>query len=322
MLNKIELFNTRIFHKEKTYLLVSDVAKALGYKMVEDFIDEHPELITFIDQMPKLVSETDFNWLLCNDAASLKRMEHLEITKIDTLRLRTEEHKSLYPLKVMFATEMFKRKASHAGFTTIEEYIENVDYPIEIQKMIEEIQGNKDVIRTYKEQILRLQNSEFIDYQLFNKLGLEIQSYTRIKEGKLYLESFIAGKGIFYMIYLGGDEDYTGVMIEDGEWFVPEYDFTEDKFVRYQIGKDITERDYRQYGVLENVLYVLMNKKIDDAGVDLLECSEAGVKMYISQSEALKIFAPNMYRELLLVEGIVVFSCTSYLTENELCKEI
>ena len=57
------------------------------------------------------------------------------------------------------------------------------------------------------------------------------------------------------------------------------------------------------------------DQKIDGAGVDLLECSEAGVKMYISQSEALKLLNPNMYRELLLVDGIVDFSCDSYLTK-------
>lgn len=41
----------------------------------------------------------------------------------------------------------------------------------------------------------------------------------------------------------------------------------------------------------------------------------AGVKMYISQKEVIKLFNPNMYRELLLVDGIVDFSCDSYLTK-------
>ena len=106
--------------------------------------------------------------------------------------------------------------------------------------------------------------------QLLNKFGLEIQDYTRIKEGRAYLESFIAGKGIFYMIYLDGDEDYTNLTVVNGELFLSEYDFAEDKFVQCKIGKDPSGRDYRKYGVIENILYVLMNKKIDDAGVDLL----------------------------------------------------
>ena len=84
--------------------------------------------------------------------------------------------------------------------------------------------------------------------QLLNKLGLEIQSYTRIKEGRAYLESFIAGKGIFYM---QGDEDYTNLAVVDGELFLAEYDFNEDKFVQRKIGKDPVERDYRKYGVIE-----------------------------------------------------------------------
>ena len=315
MLNKIELFKTRIFYENKTYLLVSDAAMALGYKSTADFVGKYSELIVSIEQMPKLISETDFNWLLSNDAVSMEKLKHLEITQIDTLRLKTETHKSLYPLKVMFASEMFKRKALYAGLATVEEYIEKVDYPSEICEMIKEMQKEKDVIRAYKEQILRLKDSKLIDFRLLDKLGLEIQNYTRIKEGRAYLESFIVGKGIFYMIYLEGDGDYTNLMVDNGELFLSEYDFTEDRFVQRKIGRDSQERDYRKFGVIENIIYVLMNKRIDDAGVDLLECSEAGVKMYISQSEVIKLFNPNLYRELLLMEGIVDFSCNSYLTK-------
>lgn len=288
---------------------------ALGYKSTADFVGKYSELIVSIEQMPKLISETDFNWLLSNDAVSMEKLKHLEITQIDTLRLKTETHKSLYPLKVMFASEIFKRKALYAGLSTVEEYIEKVDYPSEICEMIKEMQKEKDVIRAYKKQILRLKDSKLIDFRLLDKLGLEIQNYTRIKEGRAYLESFIVGKGIFYMIYLEGDGDYTNLMVDNGELFLSEYDFTEDRFVQRKIGRDSSERDYRKFGVIENIIYVLMNKRIDDAGVDLLECSEAGVKMYISQSEVIKLFNPNLYRELLLMEGIVDFSCNSYLTK-------
>ena len=318
MMNKIELFKTRIFYENKTYLLVSDAAKALGYESIGAFMDEYSELIVSMEQMPKLISETDFNWLLSNDAVSLEKLKHLEITQIDTLRMKTETHKNLYPLKVMFASEMFKSKALSAGLSTIEEYIEKVDCPSEICRMIKEMQKEKDYIKTYKEQILQLRDPQFIDIQRLNKFGLEIQSYTRIKEGRVYLESFIVGQGIFYMIYMGGDEDYTNLTVVNGELFLSEYDFAEDKFVQCKIGKDSSKRDYRKFGVMENIIYVLMNKRIDDAGVDLLECSEAGVKMYISQSEVIKLFNPNMYRELLLVDGIVDFSCDSYLTKYNL----
>ena len=95
MLDKIELFKTRIFYENKTYLLVTDATKALGYESVETFIEKYSELIVSIEQMPKLISETDFNWLLSHDAVSLEKLKHLEITKIDTLRLKTETHKSL-----------------------------------------------------------------------------------------------------------------------------------------------------------------------------------------------------------------------------------
>lgn len=318
MLKKIELFKTRIFYENKTYLLVSDAAKALGYESIGAFMDEYSELIVSMEQMPKLISETDFNWLLSNDAVSLEKLKHLEITQIDTLRMKTETHKNLYPLKVMFASEMFKSMALSAGLSTIEEYIEKVDCPSEICRMIKEMQKEKDYIKTYKEQILQLRDPQFIDIQRLNKFGLEIQSYTRIKEGRVYLESFIVGQGIFYMIYMGGDEDYTNLTVVNGELFLSEYDFAEDKFVQCKIGKDSSKRDYRKFGVMENIIYVLMNKRIDDAGVDLLECSEAGVKMYISQSEVIKLFNPNMYRELLLVDGIVDFSCDSYLTKYNL----
>ncbi len=39
MFDKIELFKTRIFYEDKTYLLVSDAAKVLGYVSTADFMN-------------------------------------------------------------------------------------------------------------------------------------------------------------------------------------------------------------------------------------------------------------------------------------------
>ena len=46
--------------------------------------------------------------------------------------------------------------------STVEEYIQKVDYPSEICRIIKEMQKEKDVISAYKEQILRLEDSKLI----------------------------------------------------------------------------------------------------------------------------------------------------------------
>lgn len=316
MLTKVEVFKTRIFQNNKVYLLARDVAQALGYEKLEDFMNDNTKYVELLDSMPPLITEYDFNVLLLQKKEAFEKLQHFEITRVETLRAKTEIQKGLYPIKKMIAHNMFEEKAKELGMSSVNEYIEKVDYPNEVRRAMDELITKRDVLREYSKMCSKLLEPEYLDKQVLEKYGLAIQSYTRIQNGSIYLESFIVGKGIFYMLSLGGDEFYTGLSMVNGELYIPEYDYQSEGISMSKIGIDPTGREYREHGVFENIRFILEEKDIQDAGVDLLECSQAGVKLYISSGEAFKLLNPNMYREVILLEGIIDFEQSVYLTDT------
>ena len=147
-MNRISLFRTRIVIEDKVYLLAKDVRKALGcksikalgYKSIDQLQSEHSEIVKHIKDLPALVLECDFNTILTSDIDAMKKLKHIEITRVETLRNNTEAIKSIYPLKFMVAGKMFESEARMAGYQSVNEYIEEVDYVKEInnekEKMI------------------------------------------------------------------------------------------------------------------------------------------------------------------------------------------
>ena len=132
-MKNIDLFITRIIIDNKVYLLAKDVRKALGYRSIEQLQIEHAGIVKHIKDLPALVLESDFNTILIFDIDAMKRVKHIEITRVETLRSNTEAIKSIYPLKLMMAGKMFENEAKNAGFQNVSEYIEEVDFAKEIE---------------------------------------------------------------------------------------------------------------------------------------------------------------------------------------------
>jgi hypothetical protein len=114
--------------EDKVYLLAKDVRKALGCKSIEQLQVEYPEIVKHIKDLPALVFESDFNTILTSDKDAMEKLKHIEITRVETLRNNTEAIKSIYPLKFMVAGKMFESEARMAGYQSVNEYIEEVDY--------------------------------------------------------------------------------------------------------------------------------------------------------------------------------------------------
>ena len=136
-MKRISLFRTRIVIEDKVYLLAKDVRKALGCKSIEQLQVEYPEIVKHIKDLPALVFESDFNTILMSDIDAMKKLKHIEITRVETLRNNTEAIKSIYPLKFMVAGKMFESEARMAGYQSVNEYIEEVDYVKEINNEID-----------------------------------------------------------------------------------------------------------------------------------------------------------------------------------------
>ena len=297
-MNRISLFKTRIVIEDKVYLLAKDVRKALGYKSINQLQSEHSEIVKHIKDLPDLVLECDFNTILTSDIDAMKKLKHIEITRVETLRNNTEAIKSIYPLKFMVAGN------------------EEVDYVKEINNEKEKLISKRDLIESIS--LSRVKLSKLIDADVLGKNYLQIQQYIHINNGTPYIESFIVGRGIFFSVY---DDGYAfdELRIENNDLLIPTYDYDEDNPIK-NYGHDPELRDYREYSCMENILYLIKHKDVEDAGVDLMSCNAPGISFYISQAEVIKLLNPNMYRDIVLIDGDMDFAYSKTVTKDALIE--
>lgn len=310
---KINFFKNRIIMENTVYLLAKDVADALGFADLNSFMKEHSEIVENTDALfPELVLESDFNNLLVSNKMAFQRLGHIEITKVDTLRSHTESIKSFYPIKYMIEGEILKNKASSTGYRSLDEYLEKVELPKNIDEEREKFLSKEDILHLLNSSNEKV--NELVDIDVLNHYDLSVQQYIHIKDGIPYPESFIAGRGIFFALY---DSDYAFNLLKvtDCDLIVPTYD-NEDEFVDINYGHDADMRDYREYSTLENILHIITHKKVEDAGVDLLRCESPGINFYISQTEVIKLLNPNMYRDVVLINGTADFDCSRLITKT------
>ena len=311
-MNRISLFRTRIVIEDKVYLLAKDVRKALEYKSIDQLRSEHSEIVKHIKELPALVLESDFNTILTSDIDAMKKLKHIEITRVETLRNNTEAIKSIYPLKFMVAGNIFESEARMAGYQSVNEYIEDVDYVNEIKNEKEKLISKRDLIDSISQSRDKL--SGLIDNGVLDKNNLKIQQYIHINNGTPYLESFIVGRGIFFSVY---DDGYAfdELRIENNDLIIPTYDYDKEN-PNKNYGHDPDLRDYREYSCMENILYLIKHKDVEDAGVDLLSCNAPGISFYISQAEVIKLLNPNMYRDIVLIDGDMDFVYSKTITKD------
>jgi len=311
-MNKIDLFKTRIIIGDKVYLLAKDVRKVFGCKSIEQLQIEHSDIVKHFGNLPALVLESDFNAILISDKDAMKSLKHIEMTRVETLRSNTEAIKSIYPLKLIVAGKMFEDEAKNAGFQSISEYIEQVDLVKKFENEKEKLVSKGDVIECINHS--RKQLSKLIDIDVLEKNDLQIQQYIHIKECTPYLESFIVGRGIFFSVY---DDGYVfdELKVENYDLIIPTFDYDEEDPDK-NYGHDPDMRDYREYSCLENILYLITHKNVEDVGVDLMCCDAPGISFYISQAEVIKILNPNMYRDVVLIDGDIDFAYSKTITKD------
>ena len=50
--------------------------------------------------------------------------------------------------------------------------------------------------------------------------------------------------------------------------------------------------------------------------VDLMSCNAPGISFYISQAEVIKLLNPNMYRDIVLIDGDMDFVYSKTITKD------
>ena len=183
--------NVRILVGNDVYLQAAACAELLGtdQEMFLGWCRETEDIGDFGACVP----EREYNRILLERFPG--RPEMIQYTWADTLDVRKENVLKLYPLKMLFVSEMFKAKAGECGMD-VGEYIEKIDYPEEVQKEKERMAAKKhasEKIREHEKSLERVRETVPL-----GKLGLEIRSMAFLQQEGISITSFLAGDGIFF----------------------------------------------------------------------------------------------------------------------------
>ena len=176
-----------------------------------------------------------------------------------------------------------------------------------------------------------------IDPEILRKNGLILQNLTTYESGgKLSLHSYIVGDGIFYQTYIEegtgrpiyydlegnwveegspniartdyqrGYEDYTLLTVnEDGELSFPELNEDTYEYEKRLVGRTEEDRDFRNYGVMENLAWVIMHAEIDKDCIDSTVYRGKGLYVNMEDDTAIMLLSHNFTGYKVLIDGIL-----------------
>ncbi len=346
-----KIFENRLVCGSDVYLFPADCAYALGFCDVADYIQNYSKVLESVAGIDNMMKESVFNHILQRNSKALERIDHVEVTKVQTLRAESSTLKSIYPLKLMFARDRFKREAIVHNCSAVDEYIKKYDFLAEIHEKLSLIQYSTHNIDDYYRRLKQLENVHVIDPKVLADNGLEIQTLTLVsKSGYISVENFIVGDGIFYQLYLDidygepiyfdkdgnwlenpddptvvsfeyqtGDEDYTKVFVtEKGELcFKDYYDEKSKSLITKNVGRTNQDRDFRKYTVIENIMWVIQNGKINDDSVNMSGYELPGVYMYIDDMLAIELLSQNIYGEHIFINGAIELDEDIFISDLE-----
>lgn len=321
-------FTTKIFHDNKVYLTLSDVTKALNYKTKQSFIDLHSDMIIKIKGIGDCILETDYNSLLVKDDEALSNQGLIEITKIETLRSKIDMVTGIYPLKFAFGKGYFDLMAKRHGCMSVEEYILKYDLPQEEQKCLKEIQEHRENNTYYKEEIAALYNKSKLDIDKLRQCGLDMQVMTQItSDGHMKLISYIVGVGVFIEFSSYDYHEWENINIDGkGDILVPYFnydDHPEDGEQIINLSNVSTERDFRNFGIVENLAWCIENLKVDsleDYEYDVFHYYSDTVDFEVGIELLVKMINPES-SDTIFVDGIVEFEEEIYITDFD-CQKV
>lgn len=312
-------FKTKFIQDNKVYLLLSDVVKALGCKRL-DFINEHSQLVEKIIGV-LCVQETDYNNLLAENETALSNQGQIEVTKIETLRSKVDTVMSFQPLKFVLARDYLQMMAARTGCKSMEEYVLVHEIPEEKQKALQElIQKNEYSKNSYQKMIDYLNNREKFDAEKVRSFGFDLQYLTSIKsDGRLNLDAFIVGQGVFHRVTNFGDYELWNEMYMDEKehillpWY--NYDYQEEQLIN--LSETNIDRDFSKYNVVENMIWCIENLNIqalEDYEYSVFSMYEDTIKFDMCLELLVKLIKSDVV-DTIYIDKIIDVETEDYLTE-------
>lgn len=322
MANKTIKFETKIFHNSKVYLKVSDVAKVFNMK-VTDFKQSHSNMIKKIPSCGDCISETDFNYLLADDSNAMKKQRQLEITKVESLRTKTDSVISFQSFKMLFGRSMLQQLADIKCCKSIEEYITKYELPGEMDKALQEILQNYDRNIGYVKMVDYLfHDKDGLNIEYLRLFGLDVQVLTSIQcDGKMDLDAFVVGKGVFHRVTdLGDYEQWNNLCTTNGvELILPycDYDSSNPEEKLINLSQSGIDRDFREHTVIENMIWCIENlpvTEIEDYEYDVIGCDLDTIKFSVPIELLIKMIRSDAVSTL-FIDKVVDVDNECYLTD-------
>lgn len=320
MANKTVKFSTKIINDSKVYLKASDVAKALGYSKKQDFINEHSQFVEKISGI-QCIRETDYNNLLSENIMALQKQGQIEVTKIETLRSKIDAVISLQGLKLLLARDFLQMMADRTGCSSKEEYLILHEIPEEKRKALQElVQKNETSKKYYMDMIDYLNNKEKFDIDKVRSFGLNMQYLTSIEcDGRLSLNAYVVGKGVFHRITDLGDYELWNDMYvdENGDIILPyyNYDYQEENLIN--ISSVQIDRDFSKYNAIENMIWCIYNlnvEAIEDYEMAVFSMYEDTIKFDMPLELLVKMIKPDAVSTI-YTDRIIDVETGMYITE-------
>lgn len=321
MANKIIKFNTKVIHNNNVYLKVSDVAKVFNMK-VTIFRQVHSNIIEKIPSCGDCILETEFNKLLSEDSSAMEKQGQLEITKIESLRTKTDSVISFQSLKMLLGRSMLQQLADMKGCKSIEKYITTYELPKEMNEALKEFIQMSESNTDYTEMVdYTFHKTEKFDIEKIRSFGLDVQVLTSIKSANnMDLDVFVVGKGIFYRITNYGYEEWNNLYTDsNGDLILPYCDFDSNSPEEIEIilSQSGIDRDFREYTVIENMIWCIENlpaTEIEDYEYDVIGCDLKTIKFSVSIELLIKMIRPDAVSTL-FIDKVVEIDNECYLTD-------
>ncbi len=281
-------FPYRVISGHKVLLRLADCADVLHTRVTE--LQPYCERVEELDGFGPCITEEEFNRI---------RREHYPAEPVldqasffTTLENEAKTLIEMYPLKLAFAEGVFREKASEQGMT-VEEYIENVDFPKELDDQREIINKRKTIrmqITEYKRDIANaLKKAKNIPIE---KFGFTLQHLGCLRDGEVNFHTYLAGRDLFWETSADElrDAAWKEAQVIEGNCFrVPAYDFNDVSIKLPMTGR----RDFREHSVQENILYCLENTCGDLEFGDEIFLEGEGVNIGIDMALLAKLVNPG-----------------------------
>lgn len=315
-------FTTKIFHDNKVYLKLSDVAKALNYHNQQDFINDYPQLIKKISGI-QCINEFDYNDLLSANNEALSRQGQIEITKVETLRSNIDSMIDIKSLEMTCPSNYINIMADKTGCKSPKEYIMVHEIPEEKKKILHELmRTNENRNRSYRDKVQYVLDKEQFDIDIIRYHGLDVQFLTSIDgNGEMSLEAFVVGKGVFYNVTDYGDYALWNALHtnKEGDVILPWYNYNSNnpKTLLINLSKSNIDRDFSNFNVVENMLWCIENldvKALEDYGCSVFGYKDDTIDFCMSIELLAKMIRPDTVN-IVYVDKIIDAETGLYMTE-------